>query len=842
MHVPVRRGGDAGNHASWGIRQGIHLLAAAILWVSVLTPAWASGAATLPATNLIWEAPQGIGASAAAAGWRADLAGDVTAAKAWCPDAALPTLDPTLPSIAFRIPVSPTRPVVYTKDAVVGRLLVIARDEHGCLWSASSGRNQPFQERWLLSPLANLRLPPGAPAQEATAIIQDGKTLRPWLRVARTDDFVRDSIRLWVLLGGYTGVLGVLLIIGVGLRLSYPSPLTNAYVFYIVTMLVYQLQVLGIGPAWVPGWPQGDSFAVMQGVAAGSVVAGLGMAMTTFLRPSGRLRLTIIGGVTLATAAYLASGWYAPSYRIASLIMLSLAPAVLFMVARGLKNNEPWVRWFAVGLSATILGGGAQTATVVFNGAGLGALGSFAFPLGNLIESVCWLIALLVRLGAERLRAQERLIYDATHDALTKLPNRGYLTERFVPNRSANVGTDSARECCRGLVLIDLDRFKAINDSLGYGTGDDLLVAVARLLCTLAPPGATVAHLGADTFAVLLHGENRTEGAQEVAIRVTERLREPVALPGGSVHVRASIGVVNAPAPNASFIEILRDADSALNLAKVGGGNRHVNFQPVMRAPALRRFHLEQDLGEALRDGVFEVHFQPIVALADRRPVGMEALIRWPHPTQGWLSPTDFIQVAEETGLIVRLGAWVLARTAHQIQDWRRRGCWRSGFYVSVNLSGNQLLDGNLLEHVDTVIADYGLLPGELRLELTETAVMTNIEVASGLLPALRERQIPLCMDDFGTGYSSLSYLNELPFDVLKIDRSFVSGIETREPSQFLVRTVLAMAQSMGLQVIAEGVESEEQATLLWSMGCPYGQGYHFSQALPAAQAEAWLG
>jgi EAL domain-containing protein (putative c-di-GMP-specific phosphodiesterase class I) len=338
-----------------------------------------------------------------------------------------------------------------------------------------------------------------------------------------------------------------------------------------------------------------------------------------------------------------------------------------------------------------------------------------------------------------------------------------------------------------------------------------------------------------------LRGEDRTGGAQGVAIRVTERLHEPIAIQGGSVHVRASMGVVCSPTPGADVIDILRDADSALNLAKVGGGNRYVNFQPVMRAPALQRFHLEQDLGEALRRDAFEVYFQPIVALADRRAVGMEALIRWPHPTQGWLSPADFIPVAEETGLIVQLGAWVLARTARQIQDWKRQGCWRAGLYISVNLSGNQLLDGHLLEHIDAVIADHGLLPGELRLELTETAVITNIEVASGVLPALRQRQIPLCMDDFGTGYSSLSYLNELPFDVLKIDRSFVTAMQTRESSQILVRTVLAMAQSMGIQVVAEGVETEEQAALLSSMGCPYAQGDRFSRALPAAQAEAWL-
>ena len=486
-----------------------------------------------------------------------------------------------------------------------------------------------------------------------------------------------------------------------------------------------------------------------------------------------------------------------------------------------------------------IIGSMVATSAIVFNGAGIGALGNFALPTGNLVESVCWLMALLVRLRTERTRARERLLHEATHDPLTGLPNRAFLMGRLVPGLTATVGGADARACC-GLVLMDLDRFKAVNNSLGYAVGDEVLAAMAGLLGTIAPPPATVVHLGADRFAVLLRGDDRTGGARVLARRVLERLREPVALGAGSVHVRASLGVVARPLPGHDITDILRDADSALNLAKIGGGNRAVEFEPVMRTPVHRRFRLEQDMVEALRGDQFQVFFQPIVALADRRPVGMETLIRWHHPERGWIAPGDFIPVAEETGLIVPIGTWVLGQSARHIREWKAQGRWREGFYLSVNLSGNQLLDDDLLPHVDTALA--GLAPGELRLELTETTVVGNVEALCNVLPALRERGIPLYMDDFGTGYSSLSYLNELPFDVLKIDRSFITAIGDREESQVLVRTVLAMARAMNLQVVAEGIETADQAALLFAMGGHYGQGYHFARPMPAALAADWLG
>ena len=812
-----------------------------LLWLCCLYPGLAV-AATHPSGPLLeWEAPQGIGASSVATRWFADLQRGFATHLAECPGTVELPLDAETPTSAFRLRVTPEQPVVYTRDAVVSRLVVIGLDERGCGWSAFTGRHWPFSQRWQSSPFPNVRLPPGAPSQEVTVIIQDGKSIRPWLQVAAADRFVRDSIRLWVMLGGFIGILTVLLIIGLGLLRSHPSSLTSAYSFYVAALLLFQLQVLGTGPAWIPGWPQGGNhFVVMQALALAIFAAGIGMAVTAFLRPHGLLRLIIIGGVTFAATAFLASGWFAPAYRIGALVMMLMAPPVVILMIHRLSGHEPWRRWFALGLCATLIGGGTQSASVVLGGAGLDALGSLTLPLGNLVESAFWLISLLVRLRTERTSSRERLVYEATHNALTGLPNRSFLTGRFNPGRAPAVA-DHPR-CCGGLILIDLYRFKAINDSLGYAAGDDLLVAVARRLSTMAPPGATVAHLGADIFAILLQGKDQVGTAPEVAHQIIERLREPIVLGGGSVHVRASIGVVSAPDPGTGLTDILRDADSALNLAKVAGGNRCVAFQPVMRAPAVKRFRMEQDMVEALRRGEFLVYYQPIVALADRRAVGMEALIRWPQPGQGWLAPTDFIPVAEETGLIVPIGAWVLERTARQIQQWKGQGRWRPPFYVSVNLSRNQMLDETLLGYIDEVIARCGLVPGELRLELTETSVITNIDAANNLLPALRARQIPLYMDDFGTGYSSLSYLNELHFDVLKIDRSFITGLETRQQSQVLVRTVLALAQAMGLQVIAEGIETEDQAALLHAMGCLYGQGFFFSPPIPSDQARDWLG
>jgi diguanylate cyclase (GGDEF)-like protein len=730
--------------------------------------------------------------------------------------------------------------VIYTRDTVVNRLVMIARDGHGCWRTAFTGRAWPFNQRWVMSPFPNMHLPPGASPQEVTILLQDGKSIRPWLHSASEDDFEFNSYRLWVLIGGFAGVLTVLFIIGLGLLRSHPSSLTSAYSYYMFALLFMELQVIGIGPAWIPDWPQGEHFAIMQALALAFFVTGIGMTVTTFLRPHGVLRLVIVGGVAFAATAFLASAWFVNAYRVGALVMMLMAPPVVILMIHGLRGHEPWMRWFALGLCATVIGGGTQSATVVFDGAGMHALGSFILPLGNLVESVCWLISLLVRLRTERTKTRERLIYEATHDALTGLPNRAYLTGHFnADGTAADVDTPWR---CRGLILIDLYRFKAINDSLGYAAGDDLLVAVSRLLIATAPPGATVAHMGADTFAILLHGNDPTDGAPGIALRIIDRLREPIVLNCGSVHVRASMGVVSVPTPDTGIIDTLRDADSALNLAKAAGGNRYVIFQPVMRAPTVKRFRMEQAMVEALRRNEFQVFYQPIVSLADRRTVGLEALIRWPQPGQGWLAPADFIPVAEETGLIVPIGAWVLERTARQIQQWKGQRCWRPSFYVSVNLSKNQMLDEALLGHIDEVIARCGLAPGELCLELTETSVITNIDTANNLLPALRARHIPLYMDDFGTGYSSLSYLNELHFDVLKIDRSFITGIVTRQQSRVLVRTVLALAQAMELRVIAEGIETEEQVALLNSMGCTYGQGFCFSPPLAAGQVSEWLG
>lgn len=805
---------------------GTWLVLLAALGMAVPAPAVSDGVTPL------WSAPWGLDQAPAAVRWQQDLAWDYAIAPPHCPPAAPPRLDLGTPARAFRLTAGGERPVVYTKDAMVNRLVVIGRDAQGCPFSATTGRALPFRERWVLSPLANVRLPPGAPVQQVTVVISDGKTIRPWLQTSGVDAFERTSAALWVLLGLHAGILLVLLIIGWGLRRSHPGPIANAYLIYIVTQVLYQLQALGTGPAWLPGWPQGAAFPYVQGLAAAGVVTGLGTAMVAFLRPQGLLRRIIIGGVTVSAVAFLASGLFPPVYRLGAISMLMLAPAVLVMLVISLRRSEPWIRWFAVGLGATIVGGGAQTAGVVFNGTGLSTLGSFAFPLGNLVEAVCWLGSMLVRLRAERLEASARLHHEATHDVLTGLPNRLYLATHYA--RGAAPGR------CAGVVMLNLDRFTHINESLGYAVGDEVLVAVARLLRALAPPSATVAHLGADQFAILSCGGSEGN-AQAVADDIMAALRNPLPLTNGALHVRASLGVVCAPGADTPLIDILRDADSALHLAKVGGGNRSVRFQPVMRVPAHQRFRLEQDMMAALCGDEFQLHFQPIVALDGGRAVGMEALVRWNQPLHGWQSPGDFIPMAEETGLIVPLGNWVLLETVRQIRRWKSAGRWREGFYVSVNLSGNQLLDDSLLQRLDALLAEGDIHPGELRLELTETAVIGNIDAASSVLPALRERHIPLYMDDFGTGYSSLSYLHELPFDVLKIDRAFVMCIESRNESEVLVRTVLAMARAMGLAVVAEGIETRGQATLLAAMGCPYGQGFLFCRPLPALQLEGWL-
>jgi diguanylate cyclase (GGDEF)-like protein/PAS domain S-box-containing protein len=432
----------------------------------------------------------------------------------------------------------------------------------------------------------------------------------------------------------------------------------------------------------------------------------------------------------------------------------------------------------------------------------------------------------------ERELAEEKLRHYALHDTLTNLPNRVSFMDHLrqaIERKRVNAANRFA------VLFLDLDRFKIINDSLGHVIGDKLLVSLAQRLRISIRPGDVVARLGGDEFTVLL---NRTGDVNEVA-RVAERLQsqisEPFKIDNYEVFTTASIGVIIADDLPREPDDFLRDADTAMYRAKEAGKARYEIFDREMHAQNLNVLQLETDLRHAVERGEFNVYYQPIVDLDCGRVREFEALIRWRHPLHGLVSPDTFIQVAEETGMIIPIGQWVLEMACRHTAEWQRAVSTRLS--TSVNLSAKQLVHPHLTSQIRQVLDDTSLDPRQLKLEVTESTVMDNSDRSLSVLSELADLGVSLSTDDFGTGYSSLSYLHRFPFSRLKIDRSFINKMDEDEKSAAIVKTILLLGENLGIEVVAEGIETEYQLELLRSLGCRLGQGYIFSEPVDAASA-----
>jgi diguanylate cyclase (GGDEF)-like protein len=437
----------------------------------------------------------------------------------------------------------------------------------------------------------------------------------------------------------------------------------------------------------------------------------------------------------------------------------------------------------------------------------------------------------VVRSHNSRARAEQATRQRITHDALTDLANRELLSETI-----AEWGARADAEHQEiSLLFIDLDRFKMVNDRWGHRVGDELLCAVAGRLSAQVRAEDLVCRIGGDEFVVALASPSHSRLAESLADRLLAEFERPFTLSIGEVVVSTSIGLAKSPS-GAEALELIRDADIAMYKAKDSGRNSYVLFDVSQRDLVRDRMNLEQALRGALGRGELSVHFQPIVDLADDELDGFEALMRWDHPVLGSVPPLDFIPVAEETGLIVESGTWLLRESARQLAAWTaERPPDARRLHVSVNVSVRQLRDRALVKVVREVLAETGLPPENLWLEITESGVMQDVETALDTLGALRELGVVLCIDDFGTGYSSLSYVLRLPVGIVKIDRGFISGVGEDGPNEPIVRAVLAMTQAMGHRVVAEGVETEVQRDWLREQGCDLGQGWLFGKAqLPA--------
>jgi diguanylate cyclase (GGDEF)-like protein/PAS domain S-box-containing protein len=438
----------------------------------------------------------------------------------------------------------------------------------------------------------------------------------------------------------------------------------------------------------------------------------------------------------------------------------------------------------------------------------------------------------------ERKQADEKIYHAAFHDALTGLPNRILLTERL------SLAVERAKRHSDyqfAVLFIDLDRFKFVNDSLGHQYGDLLLTQVAERLHQCVRRVDTVARLGGDEFAILLDGIEGFESASPTAERIQEQLTTPFDLNGKEAHISGSIGIAVSTSAYQCPEDILRDSDLAMYRAKANGKARHELFDQSLHDRAVQQMELETALRHAIENQELRIFFQPIITLENNRVSGFEALVRWQHPVRGLVAPGEFIPLAEETGLIVALDLYVLEEACRQIVAWHKQFPAATPLTISANLSARHFKHPDLIEQVAAILTRTGIDPRCMRLEVTESLVIADPAQAADILRKLKSLGIKLSLDDFGTGYSSLSYLHRFPFDILKIDRSFVGRLEQDASSAQIVETIILLAEKLRMDVVAEGIETAHQRDRLRTLGCRYGQGYLFAQPAPADVTAARL-
>ena len=440
----------------------------------------------------------------------------------------------------------------------------------------------------------------------------------------------------------------------------------------------------------------------------------------------------------------------------------------------------------------------------------------------------------------QRRQAQDKLMHMAMHDPLTDLANRTYLLERL--QTCVDIVRQSPKEKF-ALLFLGCDRFKLINDSLGYLAGDELLVAISERLQSLLPEHSLLARSGGDEFTVILETIDSTEAAIAVVEKIQQEFTKATTVRQQEISIDFSVGIVLATQEYESPMQLLRDADIAMHQAKQFGSARYQVFNERMRQDAIARLQLITDLQQAVQKGEFVLHYQPIVCLDQNKVIGVEALVRWLHPEKGLIPPNTFIPLAEETNLIIPLGTWVIKEACFQLAYWQKQSnnSYLADLEVEINLSVLQLSQPDLVEQIEEIIQQTKVKRQALKLEITESIFMERVEASQAQLDRLKSHGFQLALDDFGTGYSSLKYLQKLPISTLKIDRSFIQDLENTTQNKKIVEATIALAHTLGLDVVAEGIETPEQLKIMKQLGCNYGQGYLFSKPLDVSVLEEFV-
>ncbi|WP_200241448.1 putative bifunctional diguanylate cyclase/phosphodiesterase [Thiohalocapsa halophila] len=779
---------------------------------------------------------------APAEAWLAHYQQLAAAQPAQCPAAQIPTPPKDMPSRAFGFPAlaatSRAEPgIIYSKDALLEHLLVLSRDADGCVHAATSGRLLPFNSRAVASPFANLRIPAELGDTPPVAIVSDAKSIRSWIRYQPESELRARAALHWTLLGGYTGMLAVLLIVGLGFVAWRRNAFALAYVIYLAALLLYHLQALGVGPAWLPFWPAPEHARLVQAVAIALLVPSIVGVVLAFLVPRRPLALMIAGGTALAMAAFVASAWTDWGYRAGALIFAALTVLVLLLLWRRLHHPDPALRWFAAGLAASIIGGGLQATSAVAVDANLPAALSVAFPVGNLVEALCWLVALTLQFRSEYQRDRQRLWSAAHQDPLTNLYNRQWLRQRIAAALATAARRPGAR--CQ-LLLLDLDCFNRVNQRCGHAGGDAVLRQVGQSLLELLEPGEAAGRFSGDEFLLLLRPGRDPCAAEGRAGSILTKLAEPLRCGARMVSLRASIGIVTLHAGYAQVDDAIADATLAQEAARRQGGHRAVRFAKSMRRTHKEQARLRDELAQALERNQFLLHYQPVVDLDTGRAIGFEALLRWQHPNRGLLPAAQFVPVAATGGLIRALGYQVVQLACAQLQDWQQRCGWYGGEYLSINLSAEQLGDEQLLTEIRAALDSNGLDPSALRLEIPEAALASETPEVRAWRARVLGQHLLLCIDGFGAGQTPLDALADLAFDSIKLDATMAPGVLHQGRAQSLVQAGVALGTQFSCLVVAKGIESSEQLQCFRRLGCSYGQGDYLAAAMPAAAVSDW--